>query len=340
MSLRKSRGFTVVEMLVVIAIIVLLMGLLMPAVQAARETSRRMSCGNNLRQLGIGVTDYEISKQMLPPSRSFPNVGPPLYSKPNNWNSNTNYVTWVHSILESIGKRDVYELVQANPGSVSSVGGGIQVLVCPSDQTDLTTIEKLSYACNGGRNDNTNPAAGLAFDWPANGVFDNRIKGGMDAHKTDKSSLADVSRSDGAANTIMLAENLDLQRWNVAPNESDACIVWYPVTSLGGSPGIGSETANWPNSLPPVSPSTEAGLNRSLKGVTLGLNQARPSSQHPQGFMVAFCDGRTQFVAESIEYSVYCRLMTSSGKLTKTPGANSSSPTPGWQTTTLSEDSY
>ena len=75
MRLRHSRAFTVVEMLVVIAIIVLLMGLLMPAVQAARESARRITCSNNLSNLAKGVMIYESAKQALPPSRAFPPSG-------------------------------------------------------------------------------------------------------------------------------------------------------------------------------------------------------------------------------------------------------------------------
>lgn len=61
-----SRGFTLVELLVVIAIIGILVGLLLPAVQAAREAARRMSCGNNIRQLGLAYLNYESSNKKFP----------------------------------------------------------------------------------------------------------------------------------------------------------------------------------------------------------------------------------------------------------------------------------
>ena len=62
-----SRGFTLVELLVVIAIIGVLVGMLVPAVQAARESARRMSCSNNLKQLSLAFHNYESSLQVLPP---------------------------------------------------------------------------------------------------------------------------------------------------------------------------------------------------------------------------------------------------------------------------------
>lgn len=67
-KVRSQRGFTLVELLVVIAIIGVLVGLLLPAVQAAREAARRMQCGNNMRQLGLSLMNFESARKKLPPS--------------------------------------------------------------------------------------------------------------------------------------------------------------------------------------------------------------------------------------------------------------------------------
>ena len=68
----KSRGFTLVELLVVIAIIGVLVALLLPAVQAAREASRRSSCQNKIRQLSIAVQNYESANGAYPTAESVP----------------------------------------------------------------------------------------------------------------------------------------------------------------------------------------------------------------------------------------------------------------------------
>jgi prepilin-type N-terminal cleavage/methylation domain-containing protein len=69
-SRNQARGLTLVELLVVIAIIGILVALLLPAIQAAREAARRSQCVNKMKQLGLAVLNYESSRKLLPPANT------------------------------------------------------------------------------------------------------------------------------------------------------------------------------------------------------------------------------------------------------------------------------
>ncbi len=67
-SSARKRGFTLIELLVVIAIIAVLIALLLPAVQQARESARRTQCKNNMKQMGLGIHNYESTYSRMPSS--------------------------------------------------------------------------------------------------------------------------------------------------------------------------------------------------------------------------------------------------------------------------------
>jgi len=114
----RHRGFTLLELLVVIAVIAILISLLLPAVQQAREGARRIQCRNNLFQLGVALHNYNLAHQVLPPGCVNP-TGPVT-------NIQTGYkVGWIVQILPYIGHRNIWERVNfENPAA--SFGAKLQ----------------------------------------------------------------------------------------------------------------------------------------------------------------------------------------------------------------------
>jgi prepilin-type N-terminal cleavage/methylation domain-containing protein/prepilin-type processing-associated H-X9-DG protein len=149
-SIRPRPAFTLVELLVVISIIGVLIGLLLPAVQYARESSRRTQCVNNLKQLGLAVQSYITSSNVLP-SQTLDNVIPPGKTGGKlQW-----FTSWTASILPNIEQQPLYNAINfgvpmfewAPPiyGANTTVGlVSISTLLCPSESQSITPSFALS----------------------------------------------------------------------------------------------------------------------------------------------------------------------------------------------------
>ncbi len=119
---RRRAGFTLIELLVVIAIIAVLIGLLLPAVQQAREAARRMSCTNNLKQTALAIHNYESSYTVLPPRRIM---------------TSGNVRGWAPSILPYLDQGNLQVKYSFNnnfydPVNTSVIQTPVSVFMCPS----------------------------------------------------------------------------------------------------------------------------------------------------------------------------------------------------------------
>jgi len=345
----------------------------------AREAARRTQCSNNLRNLSLAIQNFDSAKSRYPASRLFWND--PTYVAgtymPTNWNATSApkaTLNWIHEIMPYIERQDMRALIETNLksglASVSqSAFGKLNIVLCPSDETDdnlspTTTsylgaggpvaYSQLSYGVNSGVIDNSTITAAngiYGFDWLQNGLFENRLKGSADtALKFKNPSMGDVTNGDGASNTILIAENSDLEEWNYSPLEFHVGVVWddinYPSTGYP-SAATNQYLNKYPSGLNPPNTKPDYLINLyNASNPSAILPYARPLSLHPTGFMLTFCDGRVKFVSESINYQIYTLLMTSNGKKYTPPGTNPGSPTQttlntrNSQSQALTDDSY
>ena len=143
---QRRRGFTLIELLVVIAIIAVLIALLLPAVQAAREAARRAQCTNNLKQLGLGIANYESANNCLPSGLIF-GVGVPPCNAPGGGSGCQN-TPWFVLMLPYIEQAPLYASFNASIGvnGPSLLGYIVNSTVCatriasfqcPSDESQV-----------------------------------------------------------------------------------------------------------------------------------------------------------------------------------------------------------
>jgi len=229
-TFRSRRGFTLVELLVVIAIIGVLVGLLLPAVQAAREAARRMQCGNNMKQIGLGLHNYHSSYQMFP-------AGQGGTTGPGNELNNSNRLNcMLVGILPFIEQQPLWEQI-SNPFTAGgftfspmgpvparddarAVGGGavyrpwatqVNTYRCPSDPIVFGGQGQTNYgSCFG---DGIRMVGGYFDRGEANVPNDMGAKRGMFRtlrtlaginSNTSQSRFRDVL--DGTSNTVMIGE--------------------------------------------------------------------------------------------------------------------------------------
>jgi prepilin-type N-terminal cleavage/methylation domain-containing protein/prepilin-type processing-associated H-X9-DG protein len=336
---KTRHAFTLVELLVVIAIISTLMGLLLPAVQNAREAARRNTCSNNLSQLGKAFVAYDGQKGSLPGWRN---------RLPGSSNGNGLVVGWPTVMLPNIERKDVYNfwssgtstngvriLTSSGTAAISDISPTISIFQCPTSPSDGASTGSVAYGANGGSGTEQIVIASGSTQFKGDGIFLDTVAQAAEPSRnyaTAKMSLDYVSGGDGTSTTVMLSE-----RCGTGVGIQPAWTGNSNVNVAGGATGYrnaGSSATSWgtlDSSTPLVFllPTSLTTPSAKVINDTASGGYRYPSSNHPGGVIAVFADGHTLFIRDNISDVTYAQLLTCNSQ-------NSGSLSPGVRTWFLS----
>jgi len=337
---RRPAGFTLIELLVAITVISVLIGLLLPAVQAAREAARRAQCGNNLRQIGLALHNYEGVHGCLPPGRML--TYDPRFAGPNPpCTSPAVDKGFLAMLLPALEQRALYDAINQQlsifgPENTSAHSVAVNVFACPSDPDagrprDLNADALVPYAPDpeGGRQrmvftsysgcygsfavdavprEDTDCVAPPAAVGQANGCVN------------DLSPIRFAAIGDGLSHTIVAAEKsvTRYQRlaavdpsfplrhgWYISGNWGDTLFTTFYPPNMGDKVAIAAGYAH-------------------MKAAT---------SLHPGGLNALMGDGSVRFIKDSIDTWPFDPFSGQPAGATQNPGGWWENPPPAgiWQ---------
>ena len=337
--INAREAFTLVELLVVIAIIGSLMGLLLPAIQSAREAGRRNTCMNNMSQLGKALFLHDNENGFVPGWRNSVQYTIQPDSVPTGAKRRA-IVPWSVKILPYVERRDIFRLVEVgDPNDEVRANTAVQIPLfeCPSSPGENETTPRQCYAGNAGYGvGGGDSGATQGQKAPGNGVMTDAV--GTNGQNGKRIALDAVSSQDGTSTTILLMESCGSSatnnRW-----DNDGNIAWdvdvfntptnlsvpsFPATfatnmsSTKNGPSIivnrglpdNGSTVTFGGGDKPINPTVVG--SSSFTDAT-GQPNWYPSSNHGAGVAACFCDGHTQFVKDTIPFSIYAQLMSWDG---------------------------
>jgi prepilin-type N-terminal cleavage/methylation domain-containing protein/prepilin-type processing-associated H-X9-DG protein len=339
---RHRRGFTLIELLVVIAIIAVLIGLLLPAVQAAREAARRSQCVNNLKQLGLAAQNYISAYGVLPGQCAYPTAG----AQSESWSFG-----WPMAILAQMEQQALFNSVnfsagllydgQGKPpgnGSANTTAGYTQVStwLCPSESLHLSPFAPyatLSYMGNYGGPGSIMPFNGTIVPYVvvASGV---PYPSGATAGPVTLQGI-----TDGTSNTGLFSERLIGLNGNPVMNlgSPDARRAIFKMTDPGSPTAYVNACRALPATTaalrtnangyaailgyplhvnvnaythygPPNQVSCQGSLEASWQSLGGPTSSSPPSSFHPGGVNVCMADGSVRFIKDTVNLQTWWAL--------------------------------
>jgi prepilin-type N-terminal cleavage/methylation domain-containing protein/prepilin-type processing-associated H-X9-DG protein len=315
-SFCHRNGFTLVELLVVIAIIGVLVALLLPSIQAAREAGRRAQCLNHVKQLSLGLLNYESTNNAFPPGSER------NWESPTPWN--TNQVSWIGRILPFLEQQALYDRIDftLEPGdtgvNVEVQRTWLQAVLCPSD-------EKLN-GWSGYRGEHTEVAANTNYvvcvgsnDEVTKEYDANRHRRGYNGIFGYNSDTRIAEITDGLSNTMAVSEcmvNNPRVHYYGGSGNYFGCLAGT-AKDIAGSENVEPRGFSWffAQVMQSWAFNTILAPNDSL---TTNHECQRWSDQaalaarshHPGGVNVGFADGSTTFIQEGIDILVWRGLST------------------------------
>lgn len=299
-SLRRRSaafpGFTLVELLVVITIIGILIALLLPAVQAAREAARRTQCMNHIKQIALAFHGYHQLHEAFPDGgknrRDVPRHPGAVDDGSDNWGCCSPHSrgewSWPYHIFPFIEQQATYD--QTSNSVIQRTV--IPIYYCPTRRraTLYRNHAKIDYvACAGSSGGSSNSPN------PTNGILIRRGLGAINfAHITD-----------GSSNTLMIGEKqLNVERLGYTYDDNEPCVStgWEnDIYRISGSLNTTTGVITHP-------PQHDREHRSYTNAADPNVSSSHFGSSHPGGFNVAMADGSCRTLSYSIDHTIFYRL--------------------------------